>query len=209
MDGGYDDRQVRRPELRGEPHFTRPPETRPEYTGTHTVVAMVPPTMKDEHIMAAVAEYTDGIRQMHAMDTVCAGFGEWCISTAVLGGRQLVNRVEEPMQWLNREDTSKGAHRLVAVVAARHWDFWRYTIARAIQSHCPQPPRDYIELDVEVDARNLGKAIGPEGRTVKRAHSRAKFYWDTHRPTEGLYTLWVPRDADAGGAREAYRGVLF
>lgn len=170
---------------------------------------MIPPTMKDADIVAAVDDYTSAIASMYTMDS-CKDFTPWCLTTTTpRDTRTIVDRLASPMVWLAREATNKGAHRLVAVVAGRHWDYWEHAVGRAIQKHCSPPPRDYMEIDVEVGSRNLGMAIGPRGQTVQRAHREAKFYWDIQRPTEGVYTLWIPRAADAGRARDAFRGVLF
>ena len=165
--------------------------------------------MSTAQITAAVDDYTSAIGAMYAMDTSHSGFTPWCMTTARHErSTTIVDRLASPMMWLGRQDTCKGAHRLVAVVSARHWDYWEHAIGRAITTHCARPPRNYMELDIEVDARNLGKAIGPRGATVQRAHKEAKFYWDAQRPSSGMYTLWVPRSADVRQARDAFRGVL-
>ena len=175
-----------------------------------TVTAMIPPTLKDAEIVAAVDDYTEGVAAMYAMDGISKDFTPWCLTTrAAPDAHTIVDRLASPMAWLSRQSTNKGAHRLVAVVAVRHWDYWEHAIGRAIQAHCSPPPADYMEIDVEVRSRNLGMAIGPRGQTVQRAHKDAKFYWDVQRPTQGVYTLWIPKVADAGRAREAFRGILF
>lgn len=154
--------------------------------------------MPDSALTEVVKAHRDNLTALFKLDPA-ENPDEWL--SQITDGQHVA--AQHPVYFVRREQVSRAAHQITAMVAAAHYDLFLHELANVVVAHVRKPPPGWKVTPYSCDDSNLGLAIGVKGQRVKSVNG--SFNWDCNRPLSAMYNLYVPPSTSMSTVADVYK----
>jgi len=171
--------------------------------GVVSVTYALPPKYTDERLQRVVTLHNNFMKEcarFHGADDIVAYMantsGEDRIKIHYTGTTAVLLTM--------RHRACKAADSLVVELFYRYYDHFSHLLREDIQDFVQSMLRPHMIPipEAKIDAKHLGRAIGPSGRNISAVGRGALLIWDPNKPTQGQYMVYLPKDSVNADARQ-------
>lgn len=164
--------------------------------GVVSITYALPPKYTDERLQRVVNRHNNFIRdaaKFHGARDVVA----FMANTAGADRVKIHYTGDTAVLLTLRQRACKAADSLVVELFCRYYDHFSYVLREDIQEFVQSLLRPHMIpiTEAKVDAKHLGRAIGPSGQNISAVGRGAILIWDPDRPTRGQYMVYLPKDS--------------